>query len=238
MFHPRRLVKFDIENEMPIRDPKTGLCIECKANEIGEMLGNITQDDPLRQFLGYTDSAATEKKILRSVFAKGDRWFRTGDLLRFDREGYIYFVDRIGDTFRWKGENVATTEVAEVIMGSNLGIQECNVYGVKVPHKDGRAGMACIIPVDRKSFDLDALYRLVSTELPLYAAPLFVRLKKNEMDITGTFKHKKTELVAQGFDPHIITDELFFRDDAKRAFVRLTKELYARITHNTTEAKL
>lgn len=239
MVHPGRLVKFDVESEMPVRDPKTGFCLECEQNEIGEMLGNIKPDDPLRQFLGYTDSSATEKKVLRDVFTKGDMWFRTGDLLRIDREGYVYFVDRIGDTFRWKGENVATTEVAEVITTGNVGVQECNVYGVKVPHKDGRAGMACIIPVDRATFDMAALYKLVRTELPLYAAPLFVRVTTAAMDVTGTFKHKKTELVEQGFNPHVITDdELYFRDDLKGAFVPLTKDLYQRITNNTTEAKL
>jgi fatty-acyl-CoA synthase len=239
MVHPGRLVKFDVESEMPVRDPKTGFCLECEQNEIGEMLGNIKPDDPLRQFLGYTDSSATEKKVLRDVFTKGDMWFRTGDLLRIDREGYVYFVDRIGDTFRWKGENVATTEVAEVITTGNVGVQECNVYGVKVPHKDGRAGMACIIPVDRATFDMAALYKLVRTELPLYAAPLFVRVTTAAMDVTGTFKHKKTELVEQGFNPHVITDdELYFRDDLKGAFVPLTKELYQRITNNTAAAKL
>jgi hypothetical protein len=105
--------------------------------------------------------------------------------------------------------------------------------------QDGRAGMACIIPVDRATFDLAALYKLVRTELPLYAAPLFIRVTTAAMDVTGTFKHKKTELVEQGFNPHVITDdELYFRDDLKGAFVPLTKDLYQRITNNTTEAKL
>jgi len=238
-FGPGRIVKFDIDSEAPVRDPKTGLCINCKVGEIGEMLGQINMDDPILGFRGYTDPAATNKKILRDVFTKGDMWFRTGDLMRIDREGYVYFVDRIGDTFRWKGENVATTEVAEVIITGNVGVLECNVYGVKVPHRDGRAGMARIIPANRATFDLDAFYKLVKGSLPSYAAPLFIRVASTSMEVTATFKHKKPELVAEGFNPDLIKDDdLYFRDDVKGAFVPLTAEIYEQITNNRMSAKL
>jgi fatty-acyl-CoA synthase len=238
-FFPACLVRFDVENEMPLRDPKTGYCCPCQPGEVGEMLGLIEEDDPLRQFLGYTDTASTEKKVMRNVFKKGDMYFRTGDLLRMDKEGYVFFVDRIGDTFRWKGENVATTEVAEVLMTGGLGLAEVNVYGVKVPNKDGRAGMACILPQHRDALDLDKLYKVVKSELPSYAAPLFLRvIKEGAMDVTSTFKHKKTDLVEQGFNPDVVKDELYFRDDAKGKYVPLDKALYQKIVSQEFSAKL
>ena len=136
-----RVVKFDVETETPVRGPD-GCCIECAPGEVGECIGHIG-GDARSNYVGYADKAATEKKVLRDVFQKGDSWFRTGDLMRVDGDGYIYFVDRIGDTFRWKGENVSTTEVAEAI-SRYPGVDEANVYGVKIGKLDGRAGMAAI----------------------------------------------------------------------------------------------
>jgi len=159
------------------------------------------------------------------VFTKGDAWFRTGDLLRAEKDGFVYFVDRIGDTFRWRGENVSTSEVAEVISGVR-GVIEANVYGVSVPDHDGRAGMASIVTTPE--FSLSALYDQVNKNLPKFAAPLFVRLQ-GEMEITSTFKHKKVDLVKLGFDPKLIKDPLFFKDDSQGKYVELTPELYARI---------
>ena len=151
---PTRVVRFDVESEMPVRGPD-GLCIECGPDEAGEAVGGISTRAG-RNFEGYTKKADTEKKILHDVFAKGDAWFRTGDLMRRDEHGYFYFVDRIGDTFRWKGENVATSEVAEAL-SAIPGIKEANVYGVKVPGADGRAGMAALV-VDG-GFDITGLAR-------------------------------------------------------------------------------
>ncbi|HWU55341.1 MAG TPA: long-chain-acyl-CoA synthetase, partial [Rhizomicrobium sp.] len=149
---PSRVVRFDVEKEMPVRGPD-GLCIECGPDEAGEALGGISTRAG-REFEGYTVKSDSEKKMLRDVFKKGDVWFRTGDLMRRDEHGYFYFVDRIGDTFRWKGENVSTGEVGEVLAAAP-GIREANVYGVHVPGMEGRAGMAALV-VDG-DFDIEAL---------------------------------------------------------------------------------
>jgi len=223
---PARLIRFDVESEAPVRGAD-GFCIPCLVGEVGEMIGRIP-DDPkasLGRFEGYTQREATEQKILRDVFAPGDAWFRTGDLLRRDADGYYYFVDRIGDTFRWKGENVATNEVAEVL-SVHPGVQEANVYGVPVPGADGRAGMAALVVGAELS--LDALYTHLEQQLPAYARPRFLRLQ-SAMEVTGTFKHRKLELVAQGFDPATISEPLYFADSEKRCFVPLGPGLYDRI---------
>lgn len=223
---PIKLIRFDVETEAPVRDER-GFCIACGPGEIGEALGRIPDDPnaPLGRFEGYTSEEATEKKILRNVFEPGDAWFRSGDLLRRDAEGYFYFVDRIGDTFRWKGENVATSEVAEVL-SVHPGVKEANVYGVQVPGADGRAGMASLV-VDPE-FDLDALYSHVQRQLPAYARPLFVRLQP-ELEITGTFKHRKVDLVREGFDPDAVKEPLYLADAAKGCFVPLDAGLCERI---------
>ncbi len=221
-----KLVRFDVDSESHLRG-SDGFCIECAPGEPGEALGRIPNDKnaTMGRFEGYTGKAETEKKVLHDVFEKGDSWFRTGDLLRADDEGYYYFVDRIGDTFRWKGENVATSEVAEALSPYG-GILEVNVYGVEVPGADGRAGMAALV-CDRQ-LDMDGLYRHVSEKLAVYARPLFVRLQP-QMQTTGTFKHRKVELVRDGFDPLRVEDPLFFRDDEVGAFVPVDAPLYARI---------
>src|SRR4051794_28144478 len=142
---PTEIVRFDVEKEQPVRD-EAGLCIRCSPNEPGEMIGKILKDPskPGSRFEGYANSAETEKKIMRNVFEAGDAWFRTGDLMRRDENGYFYFVDRIGDTYRWKGENVATSEVS-VALTSFPGVKEANVYGVSVGGREGRAGMAALV---------------------------------------------------------------------------------------------
>jgi fatty-acyl-CoA synthase len=200
-----KLVKFDVETEQPERDLQ-GFCIECKPGEIGEALGAMG-DDPRSTFSGYADKAATEKKILRGAFAPGDAWFRTGDLMRQDDEGYFYFVDRIGDTFRWKGENVSTGEVSESL-SQIPGVKEVTVYGVSVPGADGRAGMASL--VTEPSFDLADFQARSEASLPPYAQPLFIRLQP-EIETTGTFKYRKMDLVEDGFDPARITEPLYFK---------------------------
>src|SRR5262249_45593870 len=139
------LVQLDLETGEPIRNDH-GYCTRCAPNEVGEAIGELHQrpSNIGSHFENYTDDAASEKKILRSVFRPGDAWFRTGDLMRRDEKGYVYFVDRIGDTFRWKGENVATSEVSEAICAFP-GITHADVYGVPVPGADGRAGMAVLV---------------------------------------------------------------------------------------------
>ncbi len=223
---PTKLVKFDIEAEQPVRNAQ-GLCIPCEPNEVGEAVGKILKDPkkPGSRFEGYASREETEKKILRDVFEKGDAWFRTGDLMRKDEDGFFYFVDRIGDTFRWKGENVATSEVSETITVFP-GVREANVYGVRIAGKDGRAGMAALV-VD-PGFDLSAFREYLSGHLPDYARPLFLRILP-ELDHTTTFKQKKIGLVRDGCDPGQIPDPLYFNNPQARAFVRLDAPLYGRI---------
>jgi fatty-acyl-CoA synthase len=217
-----RLVRFDLETEQPVRGPD-GFCIECAPGEIGEAVGLIgtgARDG----YTGYADRQASERKVLRDVFARGDAWFRSGDLMRQDEEGYFYFVDRIGDTFRWKGENVSTTEVAERLSGAP-GVAEVTVYGVEVPGADGRAGMAAVVA--EPGFDPAAFAAHAERELPPYARPLFLRLQPH-LEATGTFKHRKVDLVKAGFDPRLTPDPLWFRE-TQGAYAPLDEALHARI---------
>jgi fatty-acyl-CoA synthase len=218
------LVETDIEAGEPIRNEE-GFCVRCGPGQIGEALGKVA-DDPSNvstRFEGYTSTEASEKKILRNVLSAGDAWFRTGDLMRKDEKGYFYFVDRIGDTFRRKGENVATSEVAEVICDFP-GIQHANVYGVTVPGVEGRVGMATLV-ADGK-LDLAAFRAHLASCLPAYAMPVFLRVR-GHVDLTGTFKYSKTELVREGYNPDASQDSLYF--DHANGFVSLKKDLYQRI---------
>jgi fatty-acyl-CoA synthase len=222
-----RLVRYDVDTDTHGRG-ESGLCIECRPGEVGELVGRIPSDpnDPAGRFEGYTSKEATERKLLRDVFTPGDTWFRSGDLLRQDRDDFFYFVDRIGDTFRWKGENVSTQEVAEQL-SDFPGVQLVNVYGVEVPGADGRAGMAALLLQPGVAFDGAAFYRHAQS-LPRYSTPLFVRLLA-EQELTGTFKIRKVELQREGFDPAAVADPIFLRDDAARAYIPLTPELSTEI---------
>ena len=218
-----RIVKFDIEHEIPVRGAD-GFCSECADNEAGEAIGMIA-NEPGKTFDGYSKAGDSQKKVLHDVFKKGDAWFRTGDLMRRDGLGYFYFVDRIGDTFRWKGENVATSEVSEAL-GVVPGIKEANVYGVAIPGMDGRAGMAAL--VTGAGFDIAKLSDALAGNLPLYARPVFVRLLP-ELEITGTFKQRKVELVKDGFDPGAIADPIYWLNHASGTYEPLTAQTYAAI---------
>jgi len=222
-----RLVRFDIETEAPMRGAD-GLCQPAKAGEVGEALGRIG-DDIRHAFSGYADKAASDKKILRDVFVRGDRWFRTGDLMRQDASGYIYFVDRIGDTFRWKGENVSTAEV-EQRLADAPGVKEVIAYGVPVPGQDGKAGMVALI-LDGK-FKAADFAAWVDNELPTYARPTFVRMLK-AAETTGTFKYRKMDLVADGFDPARVDGALYIRG-GKNGYGKLTPAAHAAIISGET----
>lgn len=217
------LVAFDFDRGEPIRN-ENGFCIRCGVNEPGEAIGKL-QDDPASvgsRFEGYSSSAETEKKILRHVFATSDAWVRTGDLMRQDEKGFFYFVDRIGDTFRWKGENVAASEVAQELCAFD-GITHACVYGVAIPETEGRAGMAAV--VCEGGLDFAALHRHLAARLPAYARPLFLRLCPHA-EITGTFKYAKSDLVRQGFNPSLSADPLYFNHPELRAYTALDAELY------------
>jgi fatty-acyl-CoA synthase len=220
------LVTFDVERSEPIRNDQ-GFCIRCAPNEIGEAIGKIV-DDPSNigsRFEGYTNEQASDAKILRNVFEPGDAWVRTGDLMRKDEKGFFYFVDRVGDTFRWKGENVATSEVSEAIC-SFPGVKHANVYGVTIPATEGRAGMAALVIEDE--LDLSKFRLHLMGRLPSYARPLFLRIS-DDVETTGTFKYSKTDLVRQGYDPVATTDVIYFDNPESGAFIRLDKALYDRI---------
>jgi fatty-acyl-CoA synthase len=222
---PAAIVRLDAELGMPIR-AADGLCVPCARGEIGEAIGRIgTADDGGGRFEGYTSAAETEKKILRDVLAKGDAWFRTGDLMKIDESGYFHFVDRIGDTFRWKGENVATSEVNEAVAACP-GVIDAATYGVEIRSADGRAGMVAIVTDDR--FDLRELQGHLARRLPAYACPAFVRICA-ALDSTATFKQKKQELIGEGFDPTRVKDRLFFRDPASGAYRPIDAARYGQI---------
>jgi fatty-acyl-CoA synthase len=220
------LVKFDVATEAPVHDEQ-GFCIRCAPGETGEAIGALFQNaaDFNARFEGYTVRADSEKKILRGVFHSSDAWFRTGDLMRMDRNGFFYFVDRIGDTFRWKGENVATSEVAAALC-EFPGVRQAEVYGVEIPGTDGRAGMAAI--VGSPELDLAALRAHLVRRLPEYARPLFLRLR-SELPVTSTFKYQKTELVRQGYDPSITSDAIFFSDPERQELIPVDEALYRQI---------
>ena len=223
---PIKVVRFDPESQQPIRDNR-GFCIECQIDEPGEVIGKIIKhaSKPGQRFEGYASEVETDRKILHDVFKKGDLWFRTGDLMRKDKNGYFYFIDRVGDTFRWKGENVSTTEVEEAI-GRFDGILESNVYGVQIAGRDGRAGMAAIVA--RDNLNLTALHDHIARQLPEYARPVFLRIRKDN-DLTTTFKQKKINLLKEGFDPSRTSDPIYFSDPQREAFVRLDAPLYEQI---------
>ena len=216
------LVVFDSETGEPARNEQ-GFCIPCAPNQPGEAIGKIMNDSSNvgSRFEGYTTEEASEKRILRNVFEPGDAWVRTGDLMRKDEKGYFYFVDRIGDTFRRKGENVATTEVAQAICAFP-GISQANVYGVRVPDTEGRVGMAALVAED--NLDLAGLRKHLVRCLPAYARPVFLRIR-TAIDVTGTFKYSKTDLVRQGYNPAASADALYFDSLESGAFVPLDKRI-------------
>jgi fatty-acyl-CoA synthase len=222
---PAAIVQVDAETGAPARNTD-GLCIACARGEVGEAVGRIgTADEGGGRFEGYTDAAQTEKKILRDVVTKGDAWFRTGDLMRLDEQGYFHFVDRIGDTYRWKGENVATSEVNEAVADCP-GVVEATTYGVEIPGADGRAGMAAI--VTGNDFDIGEFAAHLAKRLPTYACPAMIRICA-ALNTTETFKQKKHELVRDGFDPHHVTDPLFFREPRSGEYRPIDARAYARI---------
>ncbi|XP_018425347.1 PREDICTED: long-chain fatty acid transport protein 6-like, partial [Nanorana parkeri] len=222
---PFELIKYDIQKDEPIKN-KYGWCERVKKGETGLLISKVNHANP---FFGYAGNKKhTTKKLLCDVFKKGDVYFNTGDLIVQDHDNFLYFRDRIGDTFRWKGENVATTEVADII-GILDFIQEANVYGVSVPGHEGKVGMASIILKPGQSLDLKSIYEHCIAYLPGYAFPRFLRLQEN-MEVTSTFKQQKFRLVEQGFDPSLISDPLYFLDDSKKLYVPMTKDIYDKIT--------
>ncbi|XP_060613969.2 long-chain fatty acid transport protein 3 [Anolis sagrei] len=224
IFSAFELIRYDVVEGAPVRN-QDGRCLRVKPGEPGLLISPVTSEKP---FLGYAGARElSESKLLRRVFADGDVYFNTGDLMVQDDHGFISFRDRIGDTFRWKGENVATTEVAE-IMAALESLQDVTVYGVSLPDCEGRAGMAAIVLKTGREFDGEEVYAHAVELLPSYARPRFLRIQ-DHLELTETFKQKKVRLAAEGFDPNRIADPLYVLDEAAKTYVPLTPNLWERI---------
>lgn len=225
--YPVFLIKINPETGEIVRD-ENGLCIRSKPGELGMLVGKVVQHNPLNAFDGYVNSTDTKKKIVRDCFRKGDMVFVSGDILEMDEDGYLYFKDRSGDTFRWKGENISTGEVENTI-SKVLGLASCIVYGVQIPGTEGRAGMAAI-QIDLKNIDFEKLFKHISERLPLYSVPMFIRVSR-DLEATGTFKLTKVSFQKQGYNPEEISDPIYFLDLKKKTYVPFTKELYSDLTN-------
>src|SRR5262245_2821092 len=211
------VARCDLETGVILRRPG-GRCERVRVGETGLLLGRIGR---VTRYDGYVDAEATRRKVLPHVFRTGDKWFDTGDLVVLHEDGWISFADRVGDTYRWKGENVSTNEVSE-ILNRAPGVLESNVFGVQVPGAEGRVGMACLRCTD--AFSLPAFTAWALERLPVYQRPYFLRLLGGEMRVTGTFKHQKTDYRREGYDPGKISDPLFFLDGER--YVPLDGGLY------------
>jgi len=227
---PLGIVKVDEDTGEPLRGDD-GLAIPCEYGEPGELVGRIDKGHPVRDYHGYADDSSTKKKIMKDVWNKGDMCFRSGDILVMDELGWLYFKDRAGDTFRWKGENVSTMEV-EATISQVIGLRDCVVYGVEVPGAEGRAGMAAIPDPERK-VDVEKMFAGMTDKLPSYARPIFLRFV-DEIDLTATFKLKKRDLQRDGFNPETIKDKLYMMDNKAQTYLPLTQEMYNNIVNGNT----
>jgi citronellyl-CoA synthetase len=222
------LVKYDVLNDVIVKDSE-GQCIKVDKGEPGLMLIKITET---AAFDGYADEEASRKKVLSNVFERGDVYFNTGDLLKQVDVGFAFglphyqFVDRVGDTYRWKGENVSTNEIGEIINNAE-GVQYCNVYGVQLPNTDGRAGMAAIV-ADGKDLNINLVSRHICEKVPSYARPIFLR-QIREMDMTGTFKLKKAELRDEAFHLKKHKDPVFVLKPGTESYEPLDESYYSEI---------
>ncbi|KAJ5895177.1 fatty acid transporter protein [Penicillium taxi] len=229
-----KIVKIDIDTQEIIRDPATGFAIPCRLGEAGETIHWLNIEAPKSQFSGYyQNSDATNKRFIRNVFKKGDMWFRSSDMMRHEESGCVYFVDRLGDTYRWKSENISTSEVSD-IMGSFPQIKECNVYGVLVPNADGRAGCAAIVypeGVTEGSFDFRGLAEHAIQALPRYAVPVFLRLVQ-ELVYTETMKMQKGKLRLEGCDYEKVAaagDKLYWLPPNGSVYVPFTQDHHEKL---------
>ncbi|CAG9567342.1 unnamed protein product [Danaus chrysippus] len=223
--YPIAIIKVDEDTGEPIRDSR-GLCQTAKPYEPGVFIGKIKPNNPSRAFLGYVDKEASEKKIVRDVLEHGDSAFISGDILVADELGYLYFRDRTGDTFRWRGENVSTTEV-EAAISRVADQRDAVVYGVEIPNTDGRAGMCGIVDADG-TLDLEKLAKDIAKDLPKYARPIFIRIM-HSMDMTATFKLRKVDLQKEGYNPNTVKDKLYYLDPKHNKYISLGPEEYEKI---------
>lgn len=228
MLTPLELVQFDIETAEPVRD-KQGFCIPVETGKPGLLLTKIRKNQP---FLGYRGSQdETKRKLVANVRQVGDLYYNTGDVLALDQEGFFYFRDRLGDTFRWKGENVSTREVEGVLSILDF-LEEVNVYGVTVPGCEGKVGMAAVKLAPGKTFDGQKLYQHVRSWLPAYATPHFIRIQ-DSLEITNTYKLVKSQLAREGFDVEVIADPLYILDNKAQTFRSLMPDVYQAVCEGT-----
>ncbi len=228
IFRMGELAKYDRDSEELIRDAN-GRVQKCKVGETGIFLAKITSKNP---FSGYkSNKKATNSKILENVFKPGDKYFMSGDLFKLHEDTYVSFVDRLGDTFKWKGEVVSTNEVADIINKYGQ-IDDANVYGVTVEKAEGRAGMVTLTPLADEVIDWDRFSSYITENLAVYARPYFARLSE-KADATTSFKQLKTRLKAEGFNPEIISEPLFFLDPMKKQYVKLTPDIYENIQNGS-----
>lgn len=237
---PFALIKVDDDGN-PIRNRKTGYCIQCGPNEPGEIIGGIRDDDRggPKNFAAYVNSPEdNKKKILRDVFKKGDAYFRSGDIVVMDKYGWLFFKDRTGDTFRWRGENVSTTEV-ESIVGQLINYRDAICYGVEIPGVEGKAGMVAIVDPDG-SVNLDELAKGIQAKLPKFARPLFLRVLKQAATLTGTYKLIKRDLQKEGYDLNLLgpDEEIYFMGPNDKTYMKMDQSLFHDILHNVSVAKL
>ena len=226
-FHPHTLVKYDISADRPIQD-ENGFFQKVEEGEAGLLIMKITGPTI---FAGYTDKVATKKKIIENPFGNGEFWLNTGDLLRNIGFSHAQFVDRLGDTFRWKGENVSTSEVEDILSSFNQ-IEHSSVYGIEIPGTDGRAGMASIISTkDCQNFDFNGLLSILKTNLPQYAIPKFIRFL-SELSTTSTFKIRKAKTKEEGYNIKKITDPIYILLPGNKEYTRLSEIIYKNIGEN------
>ncbi|XP_054159205.1 long-chain fatty acid transport protein 4-like [Oppia nitens] len=226
LIYPVVVIKVDEHTGEALRDAN-GLCIPVKPGEIGEIVGKIHESDPSRAYPGYHNPEATKKKVVHNVLVHGDKAFLSGDLMEMDELGFLYFRDRTGDTFRWKGENVSTTEI-EAIIQKVIKLNDCVVFGVSVEQCEGKACMLVMTRPQTGKLDVAQLYHRLKDDLPSYAVPLFVRVV-DKIEITGSYKLQKHSLEKEGFNPNVVKDELYFLDKKSANYVPLTTQLYQQI---------
>ena len=217
------LVRYDVAVDRFERD-EGGSLIPCDDDEPGMLLAKIRTNNPLTRFDGYTDRGATEGRIVRDAFMPGDQWFVTGDLLKRDEDGDFWFVDRVGDTFRWKGENVSTEEVGKVIQRAAC-VGLTSVYGVQIDGHEGRAGVAAGQLSNGHRFDAKEVFDLVETCLAPAARPRFIRII-DEFETTASYKVVKHRLQSEGVNPTEIGDKVYWYNSEKRTYTTLAKNRY------------
>ncbi|CAI9717375.1 long-chain fatty acid transport protein 6-like [Octopus vulgaris] len=228
------LVKYDLDACQPLRNSE-GRCIPVEIGEAGLLLGKVVPEHDIPLYKGKKEMS--DAKFVFNVMEEGDKYFNTGDLLYSDNDYFLYFKDRIGDTFRWKGENISTLDVANVIRSLDF-IEDANVYGVKVPGHGGRAGMASLKLYDGINMTNERfrkIYDYCKRNLISHAVPLFLRIQDN-MELSGTFKQQKKKLQEEGFDPSVVTDSLYYIDHSMQTYLPLTENMFKNI--NFKKSKL